>query len=99
MLNDYFSINKSLTNYTKRLPKLVRIVGDILEDVKELKEAVRDNRSSVEEVKGMEKQNFDLNSDMIGHGKKDENRLNEIGDDIDRLFLLVTELEGSKIRK
>ena len=99
MLNDSSSINKSLTNYTKRLPKLVRIVGDILEDVKELKEAVSDNRSSVEEVKDMEKQNFDLNSDMIGHGKKDENRLNEIGDDIDHLFLLVTELEGSKIRK
>ena len=99
MLNDSTSINKSLSNYTKRLPKLVRIVGDILEDVKELKKAVSDNKSSVEEVKDMEKQNFDLDSDMIGHGKKDENRLNEIGNDIDRLFLLVTELEGSKIRE
>ena len=35
--------NKSLSKYTKRLPKLFRIVGDILDDVKELKEAASDN--------------------------------------------------------
>ena len=78
-----------------------------------MKEAVNDNGilsvspvssichspvSSVEEVKDMGKQNFSLNSDMVGRGKKYENRLNELSDDIDRLFLLVTELEGTKIR-
>ena len=36
---------------------------------------------------------------MIGFGKKEKNRLKELRDDIDRLFLLVTELEGSKIRE
>ena len=35
--------NNSLSKYSRRLPKLFRIVGDILEDVKDLKEAVNDN--------------------------------------------------------
>ena len=115
--------NKPLPKFTRRLPKLFRIVGDILDDVKELKEAVSDIRinsispvssrslspagsmeelkdtGSMEELKDTGKQNFSLNSEMIGFGKKDENRLKELGDDIDRLFLLVTELEGSKIRE
>ena len=113
---------KSLPKFTRRLPKLFRIVGDILEDVKELKEAVSDNImhsispisnlsispvssishfpvSGVEEIKDTEKQNSSLNDEMIGHGNKENNKLNELSDDIDRLFLMMMELEGDKIRE
>ena len=39
----HLNYNKSLLKYTKKLPKLFRLVGDILDDVKELKEAASDN--------------------------------------------------------
>ena len=36
---------------------------------------------------------------MIGRGNKENNRLNELSDDIDRLFLMMMEFEGDKIRE
>ena len=55
--------------------------------------------SGEEEIKDIEKQNSSLNNEMIGHGNKENNRLNELSDDIDRLFLMMMELEGDKIKK
>lgn len=118
----HLNYNKSLLKYTKRLPKLFRIVGDILDDVKELKQAASDNIinsisplsslsispvssvsllpvSDEEEIKDIEKQNSSLNGEMIGLGNKENNRLNELSDDIDRLFLMMMELEGDKIKE
>ena len=114
--------NKSLSKYTKRLPKLFRIVVYILENLRELKKDVSDNimqsisptsnlsissASSIspfqvsgeEEIKDIEKQNSSLNNEMIGHGNKENNRLNELSDDIDRLFLMMMDFEGDKIRE
>ena len=103
--------NKSLPKFTKRLPKLFRIVGNIRDDVKELKKAVSDNQryniSSVngdnikvlEEVNDIKKQNFPLNSEMAGSGNKDENRINELTDDVDHLFLKMMKLEGANKKK
>ena len=55
--------------------------------------------SGEEEVKDIEKQNSSLNGEMIGRGNKENNRLNELSDDIDRLFLMMMEFEGDKIRE
>ena len=55
--------------------------------------------SGEEEIKDIEKQNSSLNGEMIGRGNKENNRLNELSDDIDRLFLMMMEFEGDKIRE
>lgn len=80
------AINKVISNikYIEKLPKLTKITGNILNDVKRLEE----------EVNEMQSTNIASNSKMLGNGQVDINRINEISDDIDDLYLNINELDG-----
>ena len=71
--------------YIERLPKLFKITGDVLNDVKDLEEDVSEIQS----------ENNASHSEMSGSGKENKNKINELSDDIDRLFIKIAELEGT----
>ena len=81
------SVNRIISKmkYIERLPKLFKITGDILNDVKDLEEDVSEIQS----------ENNASHSEMSGSGKENKNKINELSDDIDRLFIKIAELEGT----
>ena len=124
--------NTSLTKYIERLPKLVKITGHILDDIKDLQKAVsekhRQNTPSVNrlmsmrkyidrlpklfritgdvlnDVKDLEKDVNELHEDsshseMLGSGTEDQNQIEDLSDDVDRLFLKMLDLEKTNKNK
>ena len=124
---DFHKNKAMLIKYIERLPKLARITGDVLDDVKDLKKAVRekqkqndtsDNRvmsmmlyierlpKLLHDVKDLEKemseiQNRDLpqDSEMLGSGVEDRNKIEELSDDIDILFIKMLDFEDNNKKK
>ena len=79
------SINNviSMMKYIERLPKLFRITGNVVNDVKDLEM----------ELKTKQDPDNSLYPQMEGSGKEYKNKISELSDDIDDIFLKFMELD------
>ena len=75
----------SKMKYIERLPKLFKITGNVLNDVKDLEKDVNEIQS----------ENIASNVKMSGSGIENKNKINELNNDINHLFIKIMELEDS----
>ena len=73
-----------MMKYIERLPKLFRITGSVMNDVKDLQK----------DVSMLQTQDFSSSSQMAGSGQENSKKIIELTDDVDDLFLNINELES-----
>ena len=79
------SINRviSMMKYIERLPKLFRITGNVVNDVKDLELELNEQKYSENSP----------HSQMEGSGEEIKNEINELSNDIDNIFLKFMDIE------